>query len=166
MVPVEVGPCGPFQKVRSVVSTRSRPCSRETQPWSMPMQMADSRSPDAAMLQGEPGVLRSLIRPLAGFASSQKKSKAVRSSSSRSSASVMECAVPGRRQTLTISVRIRESTNETTRADRCGARREYGVGMGIVLGWVWIIVARLAPQNWKTTVMRWVEPRRSWSVHA
>jgi hypothetical protein len=38
----------------------------------MPMQIAVSPKPTAAMLQNDPGVLRSLISPLAGFASFQK----------------------------------------------------------------------------------------------
>ncbi len=72
MLPETSLPWGPFQKVVRVVSTRSRPCARVIQPWSTPMQMADSPKPTAAMLQGELPVLRSLIRPLAGFASFQK----------------------------------------------------------------------------------------------
>ena len=57
---------------------RSRPSARVTQPWSMAMQMAEMPKPWAAMLHGEPGWLRSRIRPLTGLASSQKYSKAVR----------------------------------------------------------------------------------------
>ena len=56
---------------------RSRPSSRVTQPWSMAMQMAVMPKPWAAMLQGDPAWLRSLIRPLTGLASFQKYSKAV-----------------------------------------------------------------------------------------
>src|SRR5688572_24493872 len=52
--------------------------------------MADSPKPTAAMLHGESGVLRSLIKPLAGFASRQKKSKVARSSRSRNAASSRE----------------------------------------------------------------------------
>ena len=51
---------------------RSRPSSRVTQPWSMPMQMAEMPKPWAAMLHGDPVGLRSRIRPLTGLASFQK----------------------------------------------------------------------------------------------
>ncbi len=54
----------------------------------MPMQMALMPKPCAAMLQGDPVWLRSRIRPLAGFACSQKYRNAVRCSES-SSASVV-----------------------------------------------------------------------------
>src|SRR5262249_16597731 len=76
MVPEVALPCGPFQKVWSVVSTRVRASARVTQPWSTPMQIADSPNPVEAMLHTEPGWLRSRIRPLAAFASSQKQRNA------------------------------------------------------------------------------------------
>src|SRR5439155_19806077 len=44
----------------------------------MPTVRADRPKPTAAMLAGEPGWLRSRIRPLAGFASFQKNWNAVR----------------------------------------------------------------------------------------
>jgi len=55
-----------------VVSTRCAASERETQPWSTPTQIDDRPNPTAAMLAGEVDVLRSLIRPLAGLACSQK----------------------------------------------------------------------------------------------
>jgi len=72
MVPLTAGPWGPFHRVSSAVSTRALPSSRVTQPWSIPTQIALSPNPRLAMLHGEVGVLRSLIRPLAALASYQK----------------------------------------------------------------------------------------------
>jgi len=72
MKPLAPLPWGSVQNVSRVVRTRSRPASRLTQPWSIPTQMDESPKPTAAMLAGEPDVLRSLIRPFAGLASLQK----------------------------------------------------------------------------------------------
>ena len=55
-----------------VVATRAAPCVREIQPWSMPMPMAVSPNPTAAMLQAELIAVRSGTRPLFGLARYQK----------------------------------------------------------------------------------------------
>ena len=66
------GALRPLRKVFKVVSTRATPWVRVIQPWSIPMPMAVSPNPTAAMLQAEPVALRSGTRPLAGLAPYQK----------------------------------------------------------------------------------------------
>src|SRR4030065_2114303 len=104
MVPLAALLWGPFQNVCRVVRPRLAAAGRETQPWSTPTQMAESPKPTEAMLHGDPGVLRSRIRPFAGLASVQKNWNAVRSRLSR-----MAPGVWGRAMGATARGRKREA---------------------------------------------------------
>src|SRR5687767_2371073 len=75
MTPLACGPCGAVHRKRSVVSTRSAPCVLVIQPRSMPTGYVARPKPTAATLEKDGDGQRSGIRPLDGFARSQKKRK-------------------------------------------------------------------------------------------
>src|SRR6267378_3815045 len=119
-------PCGPDQKVRRVVRTRSRAAARATHPWSTPIQIAVRPNPTDAILQGAPDALRSLIKPFAGLDSDQKKLNAVCCSVS-SNWPVVICACD---EGEAVTINTRRTENRRVRI-RTGVKERTGVKSSI-----------------------------------